>query len=80
MNSEPLIEQLASLLEVTPDVLTIDTRLNKFDTWDSLTKISVLAVVHEHYGVTIEGESLEQVATVGDLTDLVRKTLPASAP
>lgn len=79
MNRELLIELLAPLLEVSPDALTPDTPLSRFDTWDSLSKISVLAAVHEQHGISLEGEALDRISTVGELTDLLRNASPASA-
>lgn len=79
MNSEVLIQQVASLLEVTPSALTLSTPLVKFDTWDSLAKISVLAAVHENYGITLEAEDLERIATLGELSELIQNTRTAGA-
>jgi acyl carrier protein len=79
MNRELLIELLAPLLEVAPDTLTPETPLSRFDTWDSLSKISVLAAVHERHGISLEGDDLDRIGTVGELTDLLRKASPASA-
>jgi len=79
MNRELLIELLAPLLEVAPDALTPDTSLTGFDTWDSLSKISVLAAVHEHHGISLEAEDLDRISTVAELGDLLRKAASANA-
>ncbi|HEY6926357.1 MAG TPA: acyl carrier protein [Steroidobacteraceae bacterium] len=71
MRSDTLMEKLASVLEVDPRSLTNEVVLRKFATWDSLARISLLAVVHEQYGVAVGAEELEKVETVGDISALI---------
>jgi len=79
MSNDVLIQQLASLLEVTSDSLSPGTSLSTLDTWDSLAKISLLTVVHEHYGITLEADDLDKIDTPAELTDLIQNRRSAAA-
>lgn len=79
MSNELLFQPMASLLDVTPESLTLDTSLSKFDTWDSLAKVSLLTVVHELYGITLEADDLDKIDTPADLVDLIHARRSAAA-
>jgi acyl carrier protein len=49
-----------------------DEVLRDFPEWDSLTILSIVAMVGAEYGVQIGAEDLGTVKTAGDLEDLVR--------
>ena len=61
--------KLAQKLE--EDVVRRDDVLEDFEAWDSLTALSIVAMVDEEYGVTIHSGDLLQIETAGDLEDLV---------
>jgi acyl carrier protein len=54
-------------LDATDDA----TVLRDCDEWDSLTALSLVAMIDKHYRVTISADDLKQSATVGDLRRLV---------
>jgi acyl carrier protein len=70
---------IAKLLEVSADQLTLDARLDQFETWDSLAMISVIALVTEHYGVSISGETVRRALTLSDVLDGVAHARPSAA-
>mgnify|MGYP001613508459 CR=1 FL=1 len=39
--------------------------------WDSLTVVSVVGLIDEHFNVTVSGDDLVKCATLGDLARLV---------
>ena len=41
--------------------------LRDYELWDSLSVISLLAVLQADYGITVEAEDLAQIVTAGDL-------------
>lgn len=61
--------KLADILEV--DAVQPDDVLADFETWDSLTVLSVIAIIDEYYGVNLNAEDLKGVNTVKDLVNLI---------
>ena len=53
--------------------------LEDFPEWDSLTALSIVAMVDDEYGVTIGAVDLLEIETAGDLEDLVRERQTVNA-
>lgn len=62
-------ERLAEVLE--EDKVGPDDVLASFEQWDSLTALSVVAMIDEHYSVNISAEDLAGTRTAGALEALV---------
>jgi acyl carrier protein len=62
-------EQLAEVLE--EDTVGPDDVLAKFEQWDSLTALSVVAMIDENYRVNVSAEELAGIRTAGQLEQLV---------
>lgn len=62
-------ERLAVVLE--EDAVKADDVLTSFEQWDSLTALSVVAMIEEHYSVNVSAEELAGARTVGALEALV---------
>ena len=64
-------QQLAFILdesEIKPgDILT------DFSEWDSLSVLSVIAMLDAHYSINLNAKELQQFKTAGDLADEVAK-------
>ncbi len=72
---EGFIEKVAALLE--EESVSRDALLSSFEYWDSMTALSVIAMVHTDYKVTIGSTDLRGLKTVGDLEDLVTTRMKA---
>lgn len=71
-------EELAEILELEPDQITPDLRLD--DTpWDSLAVVSTIALIDELYDVAVRADALNSCETVGDIEKLVAKQTGESA-
>lgn len=68
---EILTEQMLEIFEI--DEITSDTILRDLELWDSLSVISLLAVLDETYGINIEATELAEVITVSDLFAFVEQ-------
>jgi len=68
---EILTEQMLEIFEV--DEITPDIILRDLELWDSLSVISLLAVLDESYGINIEATELAEVVTVSDLFAFVEQ-------
>ena len=60
-----LNKKLAEILEV--DSVTDSDIFMDFDNWDSLTSLSIIAMIDANYNVNISAEDLVSLSTVGDL-------------
>jgi acyl carrier protein len=61
--------EIAELLEV--DSVTDSDKLQEFESWDSLTSLSIIAFVDEKYHVSISAKDLIESGTIGNLEKLV---------
>lgn len=61
--------QLAQILEV--DRVAADDVLSEFEYWDSLTVLSVLAMLDSGYGVNLTAANLRELKQAGELAAVV---------
>ena len=66
--TESFYHKLAEILEV--DEVQADDVLRDFPEWDSLTVLSVIAMVHTDHGVSLSAEDLRQADTAQALYEL----------
>lgn len=69
MTMEKFESGLAEILEV--DAVNESDILEDFETWDSLTSLSIIAFIDENYGISVSANDLVTAKTVGGLKDLV---------
>ena len=62
---EILTEQMLEIFEI--DAISPEVVLRDLELWDSLSVISLLAVLDDTYGINIEATELVDVVTVADL-------------
>lgn len=60
---------LADIFEV--DEVKSDSVLRDFENWDSLTVLSITAMIDSDYGVTLNNADLRKMETVKELADFV---------
>lgn len=57
------------MLEV--DSVSLDDEFQKFDSWDSLTSLSIISVTKTLYGIAITVDDIVKAKTVGNLISFV---------
>ena len=73
MEISKFIELFAELFDETDvTVFTAETEFKKLDEWSSLIALSVIAMVDEEYGITIQGEEIRNANTIADLFNNVK--------
>lgn len=60
-----LLEKIAEILEV--DQVSKNDELRSFDAWDSLTALSIIALVHADCAKTLSNAQLKEMVTINDL-------------
>ena len=55
MSEVSFLKDLAGLLEVNFKELNPDFKLNYYQTWDSLSVVSTIALLEKYFGIMVEG-------------------------
>lgn len=71
MKMEDFLTDLADLLDVEVSELNSSYQLDENENWDSLTMISVIVMVDEHFNLSLSNEALRKCKFIGDLFCLV---------
>lgn len=71
---ERFIENMAEILEVEPERLSMDTnfKTNEFE-WDSLKGYAMIVMMEEEFSVEISVNKFIEAKTVGDLYQYIKK-------
>lgn len=73
-NMEKFIDLFREQLDSVDNlVLTTDTEFRKLEEWSSLVALSVIAMVDEEYNVSLSGDDMRSVSTIGQLFELISK-------
>lgn len=74
MEIRDFIQNFADQLDDTDaEVLTPETFFRELDDWSSLAALSIIAMVDEEYGVTIDSEAFKETHTIQELFDKINK-------
>jgi acyl carrier protein len=67
------LKEIAVLLEEDVSALVPELRLDCHGNWDSLTVVSTIALLDQHFQVKAELQKLEHCKTIADLLQLTNK-------
>lgn len=70
---EKLVNALADALEMDASKINPEDRFRDYETYSSLTELSVLAMLDSDFGIEIEMKEFNKYLSVKDLVDLVSK-------
>ncbi len=74
MEMKEFIEKFAEAIEIDDaSVLTPETEFRTLDEWDSLSYLSVIAMIDEEFDVQIETPEFKQQKTIQDLYNTATK-------
>jgi acyl carrier protein len=62
---------LDELLELEPGTVKGSETLDSFDGWNSLAVISLMALVDEHFGISLQPRQIAACSTIADLVGLL---------
>jgi len=72
MSHVAFLQDVATLLEVDPGELKENFVLDD-DNFDSVAVVSTIALIDEHYDLTVKGRELANVKSIGELLALIEK-------
>jgi acyl carrier protein len=67
---ELFLNQMAELLEV--DSVNLQDEITSFDAWDSLTRLSIIALADDEYSVTISAQDILNAKTIEGLYQFIQ--------
>jgi len=70
---EKLIKIMKEALET--DIVNLDDHLNSFDNWDSLTRLSIIALIDEYFEVQISDIEFNEFKTIRDILNSLNNKL-----
>ena len=68
---ERLINSLAEALEIESSTIKVEDQFRDYETYSSLTELSVLAMLDSEFGIEIEMKEFNNYKSVRDLITLV---------
>ena len=73
MKKEEFIENCCIALEVEPGSLNEESSPDDIETWDSMGWLSLIAMIDEKLGITLNAEILKDVKELGDIIEILEK-------
>jgi len=70
---EKFISLFKETIEDNDMEVNLDTNFRDLDNWDSLTFLSLIAMIDEEYDVVIEGNDFQKLNTIEDVINEIRK-------
>lgn len=67
MDKNKKIELLADLFEVEPDEIVESQKLEDFEPWDSMSKLSLIVLMDDECGKKLTGEQIRSFKTLEDI-------------
>lgn len=68
---DKFIDALREALEMEDQEISFDDNFRDYDTWDSLSRLSLIAVLDSEFDVQIEEAEFSKLVTVRDLYNAV---------
>lgn len=69
---EKFIDLFKKTVETNNQDITQDTKFRDLENWDSLSFLSILAMIDEEYDVVIEGNDFRKLVTIKDLINEIK--------
>lgn len=73
MKTSVFIDKLKESLEVENEAITIDTELKSIEGYDSLSILSLIALIDENFNKSLTANQFKSLTTVGSLIELIGK-------
>jgi acyl carrier protein len=75
---EKFLNAFKEALEIEEDQVEMSDVMSDFDTWDSMSRLSLIALLDEHFEIEISDDEFENMTTVQDLYDKVQTKVQAN--
>ncbi len=72
---QKFLEQIKEVFEKEDGNVSLEDKFRDYERWDSLTNLSLIAMLDSEFGVLIESKDFNKLSTVGDLFNEVTKRM-----
>lgn len=72
MTIEEKIEMLEDVMDLDEGELKLDSVLAEFEEWDSLSKLSLIAMAKQDFGLVLTTDVIRTFNTVKDICDYLK--------
>ncbi len=72
---QKFLEQIKEVFEKEDGNVSFADKFRDYERWDSLTNLSLIAMLDSEFGVLIESKDFNKLSTVGDLFNEVTKRM-----
>ena len=67
------LDNFNEILDDEPNFkLELNSKFRDLDEWDSLTALSLIAMLDEKYKITVTGDQIKKLETLGDIFNLLK--------
>lgn len=73
MSNEKKMEMLAEIMELDVSEIREDAELSDYDEWDSITALSVIALVDEQFHKNLSGNQVKEFRTIKGVLDVMEE-------
>lgn len=71
MTEKEKLGLLEEMMELDEGLLTIDTKLENVEEWDSMAMLSLIVLMDEQFNKKLSGEQIKSFKTVGDIINFM---------
>ena len=71
---DKFIALLKEVFEMEDQEINFEDNFREYDNWDSLTHLSLIAMLDDAYGIQIEEGELKKLTTVQDIFNKIQST------
>jgi len=71
MKIDDFLYELKETLEIEDVELNEETNLKELEEYDSLSVLSIIAMIDENFGKRISGQDFQSITTIGSLMELI---------
>ena len=68
---------LDKFIEIFDDLdasqINLETEFRTLDGWDSITALSLIGMIDDEYGLTLNGSDMKKCVTIKDLIDTIKE-------
>ena len=69
------LEMITEVLEIEDREIQLADAFRDYDEWDSLARLTLIAVIDDKYNMVIEEEAFKNAITLGDLlNEIIKRT------
>jgi len=70
---EKFINLFRETLEIDDQVVTLNTKFRDLENWDSISFLSVIAMIDEEFDIIIEGNDFRKLLTIEDIINEITR-------